>query len=79
MADEIEYPVSNESYNLLSILTSKLEALAAYETYAEDLEGDALELLQQIEADDRRHIELLIPLVEGHIKTNGLRPKKRGR
>ena len=53
-------PVDDQTYNLLQILTSKLEACAAYEVYIEDMEGEAADLLRQIAADDERHTQLLL-------------------
>ena len=49
-------PVDDATYNLLQALTSKLEAIEAYEKYAEqDDEGVFEELIQ----DERRHAERL--------------------
>jgi len=50
-------PVDDATYNLLQALTSKLEAIEAYEMYAEqDDEGVFSELLE----DERRHAERLL-------------------
>lgn len=49
-----ESPVDDATYNLLQALTSKLEAIEAYEIYSEqDEEGIFEELIQ----DERRHAE----------------------
>ena len=48
-------PIDNQTYNLLQILTSKLEAVEAYNIYEEDMEGEAAELVNRIAEDDRRH------------------------
>jgi rubrerythrin len=56
-------PVDNQTYNLLQILTSKLEAVEAYEIYAEDLDEQAATVLEEIAADDRRHVSLLLRLL----------------
>ena len=49
-------PVDDATYNLLQALTSKLEAIEAYEMYAEqDEDGVFAELIQ----DARRHAERL--------------------
>ncbi len=49
-------PVDDATYNLLQALTSKLEAIEAYQMYAEqDDEGVFEELIQ----DERRHAERL--------------------
>ena len=53
----IDSPVDDATYNLLQALTSKLEAIEAYELYAEqDDEGVFSELLE----DERRHAERLL-------------------
>jgi len=50
-------PVDDQTYDLLQSLTSKLEAIEAYELYAEqDDEGLFSELLE----DERRHAERLL-------------------
>lgn len=56
-------PVDDQTYNLLQVLTSKLEALAAYEIYADDMNGKASELLKQVADDDARHVEQLVDLL----------------
>ena len=53
-------PIDNQTYNLLQILTSKLEAVEAYNIYDEDMEGEAAELVNRIAEDDRRHVEELV-------------------
>jgi len=55
--DWIESPIDDATYNLLMALTSKLEAIDVYATYAED--GNAA-LWRTLAADDRRHAEQLI-------------------
>lgn len=54
--NEYDSPVDNQTYNLLQILTSKLEAVEAYNIYEEDMDGDAAALMNRIAADDRRHV-----------------------
>ena len=77
MDTEMEYPISNEAYNLLSVLTSKLEALGAYHIYLQDdMDDEARKAIEKVEADDRQHVEFLIDQVEKHIRTYGLRPRK---
>jgi hypothetical protein len=56
-------PVDNQTYNLLQILTSKLEAVEAYGIYEEDLDEQATTVLQEIAADDRRHVGMLLRLL----------------
>jgi hypothetical protein len=50
-------PVDDRTYNLLQALTSKLEAIAAYEQYAEDNDdGTFTDLIE----DERRHAQHLL-------------------
>ena len=52
----VDSPVDDATYNLLQALTSKLEAIEAYQMYAEqDDEGVFEELIN----DERRHAERL--------------------
>ena len=52
----VDSPVDDATYNLLQALTSKLEAIEAYQMYSEqDDEGVFEELMQ----DERRHAERL--------------------
>jgi rubrerythrin len=57
-------PVDDATYNLLQALTSKLEAIEAYELYAEqDDEGVFNELLE----DERQHAERLLEALRGRL------------
>lgn len=50
-------PVDDRTYNLLQALTSKLEAIDAYEQYAQDDDdGTFAELIE----DERRHAQRLL-------------------
>ncbi len=60
MDEMSQSPVDNQTYNLLQILTSKLEAIEAYSVYEEDLDDDALQVVQQIANDDRNHAQQLL-------------------
>jgi bacterioferritin (cytochrome b1) len=56
-------PISNLSYDVLTVLQNKLEAVAAYELYLKDCQesGDAecQMLVAELKADDERHVEQL--------------------
>ena len=60
---EIESPVDNQTYNLLQILTSKLEAVEAYQVYEEDMSGEAAKAIEEIARDDQRHVDRLVKLL----------------
>ena len=49
-------PVDDATYNLLQALTSKLEAIEAYQMYAED---DDEGIFEELAKDERRHAERL--------------------
>ena len=50
------YPVDDATYNLLQALTSKLEAIEAYEQYTSD---DPESVFGELLEDERRHAGLL--------------------
>lgn len=50
-------PVDDATYNLLQALTSKLEALDAYERYQED---DDTGIFGRLLEDDREHARMLL-------------------
>ena len=61
---EIEFPVDDETYNLLQTLVSKLEALDAYRTYLEDSEGEAATLYQELAQSDYQQAERILGLLK---------------
>jgi rubrerythrin len=63
-----DYPVDDATYNLLQALTSKLEAIEAYEQYqADDPEGVFGELIE----DERRHAGQLLEALRGRLTGGG--------
>jgi hypothetical protein len=60
-------PVDNETYDLLQTLTSKLEALEAYQKYEQDTQGDAKAALQEMAQSDRQHAERLMGLLRDRL------------
>jgi rubrerythrin len=50
-------PVDDRMYNVMQALVSKLEAIEAYEMYADD---DGGHVFQELIADERRHAERLL-------------------
>ncbi len=71
----MDTPVTNEVYDLLSVLQNKLEAIAAYDQYEKDMHGDSKKLLSQIRDDDKRHAEMLVGAVEMMARNGGLQKK----
>ena len=59
-----EYPVDDATYNLLQALTSKLEAIEAYEQYeSDDPEG----VFGQLIEDERRHAQQLLDALRARL------------
>ena len=50
-------PVDNNTYNLLKMLTSKLEALQAYATYQKDADERTAEILEELARRDRQSVD----------------------
>ena len=70
-------PLNDVSYNLLTALQSKLEAVSAYEVYLEDCEesGDleTQRVFEEILADDERHVERLTERLEQLVREGKFR------
>lgn len=69
-------PISNEAYNVLSTLHSKLEGLEAYRKYQQDGNG---KLWQQLTQQDDQAVEMLVQELERLVKSGGFRMKDPGR
>ena len=61
------YPVDDATYNLLQALTSKLEAIEAYEQYQSD---DPESVFGQLIDDERRHAVLLYDALRRQISAS---------
>lgn len=62
-------PVDNLTYDLVTALQNKLQAITAYETFLKDAQGDdqCTTLFRQLQADDRKHAELLKQELTRHL------------
>ncbi len=69
-------PISNEAYNVINALASKLEGLEAYRKYAKDGEGGIWQQLTQIELEG---VKKLVDELEQIVKDGKLRMKEPGR
>ena len=65
-------PISNEAYNVLSTLHSKLEGLEAYRKYQQDGSG---QLWQQLSQQDNQAVEMLVQELERLVKSGDFRTK----
>jgi hypothetical protein len=61
--------VSNVAYDLMVILTNKLEGVAAIEEYKEDAQGDkqVLDLLNRLQQQSHQEIQELQSLLTQHL------------
>lgn len=62
-------PVDNLTYDLITSLNNKLEAITAYDKYLKDAQGDqqCQQIFQQMMQDDKKHIELLRQELTRHL------------
>lgn len=68
-------PISNEAYNVLSALHSKLEGLEAYRKYAQD--GDQ-QIWQQLSQQDTQAVETLVGELERLVQEGRFRMGQAG-
>jgi bacterioferritin (cytochrome b1) len=70
-------PLNDVSYDVLTALQSKLEAVQAYEVYIEDCEeaGDdeTRQLFEEILQDEEQHVERLSDRLEQLVRAGKLR------
>ena len=69
-------PISNEAYNVISALASKLEGLEAYRKYSNDGSGQIWQQLTQIEIEG---VQKLCDELETLVKDGKLRMKTPGK
>jgi signal transduction histidine kinase len=69
-------PISNEAYNVITALQSKLEGLEAYRKYAES-SGNA-SLWQQLAQYDTQAVERLVQELENLVRGDRLRMRTPG-
>ena len=69
-------PISNEAYNVLSALHSKLEGLEAYRKYSQD--GDQ-QIWQQLSQQDNQAVETLVQELERLVRDGKFRLGQPGR
>ena len=64
-----ESPVSNVTYDLMQALTSKLEAIEAYEMYRQDAQGGEVgQLFDGLLNEDRRQAERLLAALRNELR-----------
>lgn len=61
-------PVDDATYNLMQALTSKLEAIEAYETYREDGDEADRQLFEDLLRDERQHADRLLGALRNRMR-----------
>jgi hypothetical protein len=59
-AGQAQYPVDNNTYNLLQVITSKLESIEAYSKYEKDADEQSRGLFREMADQDRKYVERLM-------------------
>ena len=60
MRGQGQYPDDNNTYNLLQMVVSKLEALEAYKKYQQDADEQTRGILEEIRQQDYQHAQRLL-------------------
>jgi hypothetical protein len=62
-------PMDNLTYDLVTALQNKLQAVTAYDKFLQDAQGDeqCKKVFQQLQQDDRRHAEMLKQELTRHL------------
>ena len=61
------YPVDNATYDLMTTLTEKLQAIESYRKYQKDVSGREAELYQELIYEDSRHAERIFEVLKERI------------
>jgi rubrerythrin len=62
------YPVDNQTYNLLQTVTSKLEAIEVYQKYMKDGDQQAQQFFQQMMQQDQEHARKLLGMLKQRLQ-----------
>ena len=62
-------PVSDLTYDVLTALQNKLQALSVYDKFLKDAQGDeqCAKIFRQLQEDDRKHAEMLKQELSRHL------------
>jgi hypothetical protein len=63
-----QYPVDNNTYNLLQVLVSKLESIEAYGKYMNDGDQDSKQLFQRFMEQDRADVQQLMQALKACLR-----------
>ncbi len=64
---EVQYPIDDGTYNLMTTLTEKLQALESYEMYAQDVTGPEQALYRELIEEDMRHAQRIFDVLKERI------------
>jgi hypothetical protein len=73
--EDVGSPITNEAYDLLTALQSKLEGLEAYRKYSKDAKQGLWAELSRV---DRQGVDRLVDELEKLVREGGLRERKAG-
>ena len=59
-----EYPVDNNTYNMMQMVTSKLEALEVYRRYLKDADEQTRPIFDQLIREDEEHARMLLGVLK---------------
>ena len=81
MADMTDTPISDHTYDVITALQSKLEALSVYETFVEDCreagDEEGVRVFEEIHRDDQRHAHMLTQELERLVQNGMFRESRR--
>lgn len=62
-------PIDNLTYDLVTALQNKLQAVSAYDKFLKDAQGDqqCRQIFQQMQQDDKKHADMLKQELTRHL------------
>lgn len=67
---DFQSPVDNPTYNLITTLGEKLQALETYRKYAQDMSGSEADLYRQLIEEDTRQAERIYDALRERIRNS---------
>jgi len=67
---EVRFPIDDATYNLITTLSEKLQALETYRKYSTDVSGRELELYKELIDEDTRHAERIWEILRERIRAS---------
>ncbi len=65
----VQFPVDDQTYDLLQALTSKLESIDAYRTYMQDGSDDS-GMFEQLAQEDSQHAQKLLGALKDRLNSS---------